>query len=440
MPLFNIQLYLSYSPQTLNTCAQTSEMSTTEAQPVKLLPAAIGFFFSFRIFIVPLTVLILQADPQAGVVLSLAINFLLLAIVIFHSFGPAPGTLGSILRLPCLFWVLLFLGFSGCSLVWSVTASLPAATAFWSALAADVAIVVLLLRTGPVLEASAALMKGYVYGACGVALVAWIMPAQSDLRLGNEDLVGPNAIGYACAFAIFLAEYLMLVRRDQKRWRFSAFFLAVTLLRSLSKTSIIALLAGQALILFLNKSISRKTKLWLALGFLLVMAAFWGLFASYYVVYTDADTSAESLTGRTGIWLYILNEALERPWIGHGFHSVWKVIPPFYSDHFEARHAHNELLQQFYAYGVAGVVMLAGLYSSFYRLIGKLPRSPLRAILFGLLLFVLVRGVADTEVFDLSLPLWAIVMFSAIISEVISPLMQPDPAGSPLADTHFQSL
>lgn len=417
----------------MNARAQTFEISSTAAQPAALLPAAIGFFFSFRIFAVPLTVLVLQADPQVGVVLSLGLNFLLLAIVVFHSFGPAPRTLGSVLRLPCLFWVLLFLGFSGCSLIWSVTASLPAAMAFWCAMAADVAMVVLLLRTGLIVETSSNLMKGFVYGACGVALVAWIMPAQSDLRLGDEEFLGPNAIGYACAFAVFLAEYLMLVRRDQKRWKYSALFLAVTLLRSLSKTSIIAFVAGQALILFLNKSISRKTKIQIVLGLILIIALFWGLLASYYVVYTDTSDSAESLTGRAGIWAYIFSEALERPWIGHGFHSVWKVIPPFYRDHFEARHAHNELLQQFYAYGVAGIVMLVGLYSSFYRRIKKLPRSPLRAILLGLLIFVLVRGVADTEVFDLSLPLWAIVMFTAIISEVVSTSSSPsDLSSSPL--------
>jgi hypothetical protein len=31
---------------------------------------------------------------------------------------------------------------------------------------------------------------------------------------------------------------------------------------------------------------------------------------------------------------------------------------------------------------------------------------------------VLVRGLADTEVFDLSLPLWAVVMFSAAATQL----------------------
>jgi len=109
----------------------------------------------------------------------------------------------------------------------------------------------------------------------------------------------------------------------------------------------------------------------------------------------------------------ILSEAVQRPWIGHGFHSVWKVIPPF--GDFEAQHAHNELIQQLNAYGVVGICMMAGLYGSFYRRIRRLSADSLRTLLFAFLLFVLVRGLTDIEPFDLSLPSWAIVMFSLLI-------------------------
>jgi len=74
------------------------------------------------------------------------------------------------------------------------------------------------------------------------------------------------------------------------------------------------------------------------------------------------------------------------------------------------------LLQQFYAYGVVGILMLVGVYASFYRQIRRLSASPLRTLFLGLLLFTLVRGLADTEVFDLSLPLWAITLFSVTLT------------------------
>ena len=237
---------------------------------------------------------------------------------------------------------LVFLGFSGCSLVWSATASLPAAMVFWCAMAADVAMVVLLLRVGPVNEIAAALMEGFVWGACVVAIIAWIMPAQSDLRLGDEDLVGANSIGYLCAFALFFAQYL--VREKQRKYGIAAILLAVTLLRTISKTSIVAFLVAESFLLIRDTSINRKTKVILVLGSAATMLAFSSLLLSYFDLYNNAGsgTNSETLTGRLGIWAVFLSEAVEKPWFGHGFHSAWNVIPPF--GEFLARHAHNELL------------------------------------------------------------------------------------------------
>ena len=387
-------------------------LTNVSQQRIALLPGAIGFFFAFRLVIVLLTVRVFQADPQAGVVVSVGLNLLLFVVVAFHSFGPGLTTLRSTLRVSCFRWVLLFLTFSACSLFWTAAVSLSAAVVYWCAMAADVAMVVLLLRTGPEARMVSALMKGFIIGACLIAVIAWLMPSQSDLRLGDEELLGPNQIGYACAFAVFLAQYL--IREGAPQWKFPAALLAITLLRSLSKTTIVAFVLAQLFLLVRDTSISRKSKILFAVGTCFVVAIFWNLLGAYYEVYSNAGNQAETLTGRLSIWAFILDKAIEQPWIGHGFHSVWKVIPPF--EAFEARHAHNELLQQFYAYGVAGVLMLAGLYGSFYRQVRKIPVGPLRTLFLGLLLFVLVRGLADTEAFDLSLPLWTITLIGLTVA------------------------
>lgn len=373
--------------------------------------AAVGFYLSFRLFFPLLAVRLLGQEAQYGVILSLALNYLFLVIAILGAMGTAPSVFPPLLRLPCFRWVLLFLSFSGISLFWSVTTSLPAAMAFWAGMAADTAIVVLLLRRGPLDSVVNSLMRGYIWGSCAIAIVAWLLPTQSDLRLGDEQLLGPNQIGWSCAFAFYLAQYL--TRRKSGNWTVPALLLAVTLLRSLSKTTIIAFLAGQAYILLRDRSMSRRTKLLFAGLGLLVVLVFWGLLADYYVVYTNAGNQAETLTGRFGIWLYFLAEAVQKPWIGHGFHSVWKVIPPF--EEFEARHAHNELLQQFYAYGAAGVFMLVAIYGSVWRQLRRLSDPSLKVLLLGMLLFVIVRGFADTESFDLSLPLWFVAIIGALI-------------------------
>ena len=407
--------------------------SPTEKQRLRI-PAATGLsflagsFFSFRVFIMLLSVRLLGTSEQAGVEISLVLNFLLLALVAFQTMGAADPEGASVLRLASVRWVFLFLCVSCMSLFWSATASMPAAIVYWCAMAADVWMVVLLLHMGSVKEVATSVMKGHVAGACVIAIIAWLLPAQSDLRLGDEELLGPNQIGYICAFALFFAQYLL--REKMGKWGPATFILAVTLLRSLSKTSILAFLIAESFLLMKDKSIRRRTKITLVLAGLATLVAFSGLLTSYFDIYSNAGNSPETLTGRIGIWTVILGEAVQQPWIGHGFHAVWHVIPAF--GDFEARHAHNELIQQFYAYGAVGVCMLAGLYGSFYAQVRRLSSPSMRTLWFSLLIFVLVRGLTDTEPFDLSLPLWAIVMISTLIENGRT-LPDTQPVGNPPA-------
>lgn len=377
------------------------------------VPFLVGAFFSFRLFIMLLSVRFLGTDPQTGTGISLAANFLLLMIVVFQSMSAGGRSLGSLLKLKSIRWVLLFLAFSCLSLSWTVADSLFAAVAYWCAMVADVAIVTALLQVGAPENTVHSLMKGYVWGACFLAVIAWLLPTQSDLRLGDEELLGANQIGYLCGFAFFFSQYLL--REKLGKFGIGTVILGVTLLRSLSKTTIAAFLVAQGFLLLRDKSMSRKTKLSMIAAAVLIIVAFSGLLASYFDVYSSAGNSPETLTGRIGIWAYFLEEAIRQPWIGHGFYSVWKVIPPF--GPFEARHAHNEILQQFYLYGVVGILMMAGLYGSFIRQVRRLANGSHRAFFYSLLIFVLIRGLADTEVYDFSLPLWAIIMFSLLLEQ-----------------------
>jgi exopolysaccharide production protein ExoQ len=377
------------------------------------LASLTGFYFSLRLAFVLVAVRFFHRDPQDGVIAGLALNYLLLAAAAFYAAGPSQRTVASLLRLPCFSWVLCFLGLSGLSLSWSVTASLPAAVAFWCAMAADTAIVVLLLRAAPVDSVVTSLIRGFVWGSCVIAAVAWALPSQSDLRLGDEELLGPNQIGWICAFAFFFAQYL--IRSNCGNWTIQALLLAVTLLRSLSKTTLIAFVIGEAYIMLRDRSMSRRTRLLLSVSALLIVLIFSSLLTDYYAVYTNAGNQADTLTGRLGIWAFITNEGVEKPWFGHGFHSVWKVIPPF--GEFEARHAHNELLQQFYAYGAVGVLLLIAIYSSVYRQLRRYLDASQKTFFVGMLLLVIVRGIADTEAFDLSLPLWFIVLIGALVEQ-----------------------
>ena len=388
------------------------EQRDTRLGPIPPIAEMIGYYFAIRLLSVVISVRVFDADPQLGVGASLILNYFFLLLAVFVSFGPGARGYSWFCSIASFRWALAFILFSGCSLFWTQSASLSAAIAFWVAMASDFMIVVLLLRIGSMEETVETLMRGFVWGSSTIAVIAWFLPAQSDLRLGDEDFLGANQIGYACALAFFFAQYLMKVGR--KGMTIPAILLAVTLLRSLSKTTLIAFFIAQGFLMLRDKSISTKTKVLIVCTVSAVLAMFWGLLIAYYNVYTQTGDQAETLTGRIGIWAFILNEALQQPWVGHGFHSVWKVIPPF--GVFEARHAHNELLQQFYAYGVAGVVIVICLYVTVFREIRKMRTGSIKMLFIAILLFVVVRGMADTETFDLSLPLWSIALIGSTIA------------------------
>jgi exopolysaccharide production protein ExoQ len=403
----------------MNTASATVTSKSAAPALLPSLATTVGIYFAARLC---LTFLFFQSNPQRGTVLGLALNILLLLVAIFNSFGPTRGARFSPWRVASIRWVAAFLAFSFCSLFWTQAVSVPVALAYWCGMAADVAIALLLLRSGPLVEIATSMMQGYVVGACFIACVMWLSPTMQDLRLGNDEFFSPNLIGFTCAFGIFLAELLMV---RSKSWRYPAIFLAISLLRSLSKTTIIAFLLSQTLLLIFSTTIRRRSKVLIVTAAGLMLAAFSGLIAAYYQVYTNSSNQAETLTGRIGIWAFILDRALERPWFGNGFDSVWKVIPPFGTDQFEAWHAHNELLQQFYSYGIVGIVLLVGLYWSFCTGVRRVARPEHRALLLSLVAFIVIRGLGDTERFDLSFPLWSITLLGLMLSA------QKEPAEGP---------
>jgi exopolysaccharide production protein ExoQ len=391
-----------------------------------LMAATVGFYFALRY---SFEYLFFQSNPRAGAGFGVGLNLLLFAAVVFHSLGPAPNTLRSTVRVPCFRPIVAFLLFALCSLLWSATISVAVAFAYWCGVVADLAMVVLLLRTGRVDLMSFSLMKGYVWGAGLIAAITWASPTMQDLRPGNDDFFSPNAIALICAFGVFLAQFL---GRSNRSWNLAAIFLAITLLRTLSKTTIVAFIAGEALLLFRDAAITRRKLLTILLGSSLVVAGFWRLIQAYFEVYTTTGNEAETLTGRVGIWDYVFERSLEQPWVGHGFHSFRNVIPNF--GPFEPWHAHNELLQLFYAYGAVGILLFFMVYGSFYLQIRRLRLSSYKAFFYGLLLFIVIRGLGDTDRFELTLPFWFVFLVSSLMMHLNPHQLESLELSTPIKD------
>jgi exopolysaccharide production protein ExoQ len=371
----------------------------------KVLPISVlvGFFFSFRLCI---GFLFFQNDPVAGSAVVAILGLLLCAAAIASSasinLAAMPDGVPSTAR-----WVIGFLSFAALSLAWSDTQSYLAATGYWVGLASDVVVVWIVCRNHDPDRVTSCIMKGFVWGACIVATIAWVSPAMPDLRLGNEDFLHPNALGWQFAIATIFAQYLS---RSQRSWRWVSVAMAITLLRTLSKTSIAAFAIAETFYVLHDSRMSRRTRIQLGLVAAMTIFFFWGLLESYADTYAAEGNSLETLTGRTILWATTLGMALERPWLGHGLHSFRADIPAMGT--FEPWHAHNELLHQFFVYGAAGLVLVGGMYLSLYKQARRTVSDGARTVALTVLLMALVRGITDTERFDLSVPLWLLTLMS----------------------------
>ena len=390
----------------------TSQLPVTPPD-FSLLAACAGFLFSARAVFALVTASWLNLGSEPGVLAGFIVAVILAVMAVVNALGRTSHPVLCAFNIRPVRWVLIYLAFAGCSLLWSVSNTAGSSAVYWCALAWDVTTVLILVRASGSAGAGHSLLKGFIAGSCVLAVIAWAMPAAEDLRLGDLDYFNTNQIGNLCALSVLMCS--LLSTRGERIWRVIPWFLVITLFRSLSKATLIAFAVCVGYRLLLDSSMSRRKKWSLAAAALVLTVGFSSLLSAYYDVYTNADNQAETLTGRTAIWAWSLDAGLSRPWFGNGFDAMWKVAPPFGGELFEARHAENELLQQFFAYGVCGIVLLAGIYGSFYRLLHMLPRGAERSALTAFLIFVLVRGIAEAEPFDLLLPLWLVTTLSLMV-------------------------
>jgi exopolysaccharide production protein ExoQ len=366
-----------------------------------------GFLLVFRGAV---TFLFFRSSPQTGAGVTVVLTLTWLLIVLGYTVLDPPRVSHERPLLGAPPWIVVYLALSGVSLAWTTTSSVPVAAAYWAAMASDVLAICLLLRYEPLETNVTRFMHGFIAGAAVVAVIAWISPAMDDMRLGNEDFLHPNLIGYDFALAALFCAYLA---QSNKRWAWICGALVVTTIRTLSKGTIVGFLLAALYYLVHGLKLGRKARLYFGLAGTAVLLAFWGLFEAYLDVYT-AGNNLETLTGRTYIWTTSLDIAIERPWFGHGFDSFRWVFPPF--GDFQPWHAHNEWIQQLFAYGAVGLLVVVGVYVSFCRRIRSSRDSGIKSLSTAILILVLVRSLVDTDRFELCFPLWLMTLLWIALS------------------------
>jgi exopolysaccharide production protein ExoQ len=375
-----------------------------------------GFFFAYKF---GFTYLGFQSDPRTGSIAALVCSGLILLASIIYTLGDDQFSIRFLFASRTLRWLAAYLVVSGLSLLWTAAESILDATALWTGMFMEVAIILLLTKRPNVTGQVDALLKGFVAGMVCIGAVAWIAPTLPDLRIGDYEFLHPNIIGMYSAMAFFLAQYLAL---KAHAWRWCCLFLGMTMLRTISKTSIVAFFIAESFYLLRERQITRALKIKIAAVALVVIAAFATLLESYFELYSTSGsgTQVETLTGRTVVWAAAFSIAIEKPWIGHGFYSLRALIPAI--GDFEAWHAHNELLQEFFEYGLLGVAITVGLYLALIFTAKRYAakhgsESPYVRLIFVIVLFAMIHGLTESINFGLSIPLWLFATFAIALEQ-----------------------
>jgi exopolysaccharide production protein ExoQ len=373
---------------------------------------AAGFLFAFKACV---TFLWFQSDPKLGAAVEVGATLAWLAIAICYTALNPPQPVHRFVGVRPVRWIFAYLGLAAISLLWTSAKSLNVAAAYCAGTAADVALIALALRYEPTKQGIRKVMRGFIVGATLVALVAWYAPAMEDMRLGHEEFMHPNLIGFDFAIAALFAAYLA---HRNKVWLWAVAGFVITMLRTLSKGTIVGFLFAGLYYLLRGLKISRKARISVGVACTAVLIGFWSLLEAYLDLYTQGK-NLETLTGRTYIWIQALDLAFEKPWLGYGFDSFRWVVPPL--GDFQPGHAHNEIIQQFFAYGIVGLLIVTGIYWTFYRQARLSGNADLKAMAMAMLILVLVRGLVDTDRFELCFPLWLMTMLSVALAGTASP-------------------
>lgn len=326
---------------------------------------------------------------------------------------------------------LAFVALAGVSLLWSawpavtvITAGLLVATTVQGILVGSVLTLLELVRS---LDLSLRWILGlslvlevWVAGVLRHPLSSGTLPTDDATDAwveGNlltegriQGIVGnANTLGILCALSLLLIVHRMVARRRVDVASVGFFALAAYLLmRSESVTSIIAL--GVCALLFTVILIRRvpaiRTRLMLLVGLTAVTAATTGVAWAHKDGVLAAIGRDSSLTGRAQIWEAVMERALNRPVIGHGYASPWLPMVPEFSewriDHGRVvAQAHSMWVDVFLQLGIVGVILVGIVYLVLWGRAARLafiaPAGSGKVIPFVMASLLLVQGVTESS-------------------------------------------
>ena len=207
-----------------------------------------------------------------------------------------------------------------------------------------------------------------------------------------------NVLGQVMAGGVLTALYCVRIR-DRRRFRyiFVIGLCTIVAFMSQSATSILAIFLFFALDLlgrpYLRGGSSRILSLYLTIGFLVIAILLITIFGTDFILsFFGKDPT---LTGRTLIWSYVIENISERPVLGWGFSAFWSSVNPNALKIIEAirvsANAHNAILEFLLEIGFVGTSFFVFLWIRNFVMAVKCMNGPARH--FGLSTVILLLGI-----------------------------------------------
>jgi O-antigen ligase len=326
---------------------------------------------------------------------------------------------------------------SGITLFWTGASPLFSAFGYWATLTLKIFVVLLLLSLENIERVAIKSLQGFAWGSLLYALVPFVLKARTiDGRLGNEEFFHPNNIGEQMAFACLCTIYLALQswgRSSERRpYILILVFLLFTLLRSLSKTSILSFLIAALVYVIRSKiTVQRKITLLSVAGVVIAISS--AALSAYLDKYLNEQQGGEALetaSGRTIIWEIAWQMIQENPIWGYGYQSYRNVAPQIIQ--LRLVHPHNEWLNIWFNLGGVGMVLGVLTYIAYaWEVRGAAQaRLPQEALGLALMIFSLIRGLTEANIPDfLCYP-------SSLLMLMIGWMSQRNQASSSKRDSH----
>lgn len=368
----------------------------------RLLWSALWFWMGFRLAI-PLLL-------RENLFLASAVN-VLIALVFGLGFGLIGLSKPSLLRSKVGFWALGYWLFTVVSSLVSPFVTQENFLRVFGLLAVSGAIILSLVIFFNIFAPDHALVwaaRAYVPGLL-LATVTLVMMNPSVLafqeaggRFGDPELLHPNSLGISYGVSVLYLLFLRVYRT--LFWQISlALLMMMGLLATLSKTAIAGTMVAVTLAFWFFRGAYRWRLASLAiLGFL----AF-SLFAGNYLIdqiqaYFGSE-QAESLSGRTILWNWVIDMVAERPFWGYGYQVIKDLtaLDPRLVLRWTVSivHAHNAYFDVLFSSGYVGFVFFIAFWLYSLRLLAagitRLKKSYLRAYFLAVFLLLIARSFTE---------------------------------------------